>query len=59
MFFLNIDTKSGKKVLAKIIKEIYLTNNLIVKLLISIDIIISKKSGYIRSYNTNIPVKIS
>jgi hypothetical protein len=48
-------------------REVYLTNNLVVKLLISIDIIvpeniniiISKKSEYIRSYNTNIPVKIS
>ena len=48
-------------------REVYLTNNLVVKLLISIDIIvpeniniiISKKSGYIRSYSTNILVKVS
>jgi hypothetical protein len=67
MFFPDINTKSSKKVLAKIIKEVYLTNNLVIKLLISIDIIvseniniiISKKSRYIRSYSTNIPVKIS
>jgi hypothetical protein len=59
--------KSSKEVLAKIIKEIYLTNNLVVKLLISIDIIvpeniniiISKKAGYIKSYSTNITIEVS
>jgi hypothetical protein len=67
MFFPDIDTKFGKKILAKIIKKVYLTNNLVIKLLISIDIIIPeniniiifKKSRYIRSYSTNIPVKVS
>jgi hypothetical protein len=67
MFFLGIDTKSSKEVLAKIIREVYLTNNLAIKLLIrtniivpeNIDIMISKKSGYIRSYGANILVKVS
>jgi protein-arginine kinase len=67
MFFPGMDTKSGKEVLAKITREVYLTNNLAVKLLISIDvivpeninIIISKKAGYIRSCSTNIIVKVS
>ena len=66
MFFSNINIKSSKEVLAKIIREIYFTNNLIIKLLINIDIIISeniniiisKKSGYIKSYNTNILIKV-
>jgi hypothetical protein len=59
--------KSSKEVLTKITREVYLTNNLAAKLLISIDIIvleniniiISKKVGYIRSYSTNIIVKVS
>ena len=67
MFFPDIDIKTSKEVLAKIIKEIYLTNNLIIKLLININIIvleniniiISKKSKYIKSYSINIPVKVS
>ena len=67
IFFLGIDTKSSKEVLAKITREVYLTNNLTIKLLIGIDIIvlenidimISKKLGYIRSYSTNILVEVS
>jgi hypothetical protein len=67
MFFLGIDAKSGKEVLAKITREAYLTDNLAAKLLISIDVIvpeninimISKKAGHIGSYSTNIVVKVS
>jgi hypothetical protein len=66
MFFLGID-KSGKEILAKVTREAHITNNLAVKLLIrtniivpeNIDIIISKKSGYIRSYSANILVEVS
>jgi hypothetical protein len=66
MFFLGID-KSGKEILAKIIREVHLTNNLAVKLLIrtniivpeNINIMISKKLGHIRSCGTNILVKVS
>jgi hypothetical protein len=67
IFFLGTDTKSSKEVLAKIIREVYLTNNLAIKLLIgtniivleNIDIIISKKLGHIRSYSANILIKVS
>jgi hypothetical protein len=67
MFFPGTDAKSGKEILAKITREAYLTNNLAAKLLISTDIMvleninimISKKSGHIRSCSTNIPVKVS
>jgi len=66
MFFLGID-KSSKEILAKITREVYLANNLAAKLLIrtdvivpeNIDIIISKKSGHIRSYSTNFSVEVS
>jgi hypothetical protein len=66
MFFPSID-KLGKEILAKITREVYFTNNLAIKLLIrtniivleNINIIISKKSGYIRSYSTNISVEVS
>ena len=48
-------------------REVYFTNNLAIKLLIktdiivleNIDIIISKKLGYIRSYRANILVEVS
>jgi len=67
IFFLGTDSKSGKEVLAKIMREAYITNNLAIKLLIRIDIIvseniniiISKKLGYIRSYGANILVEVS
>jgi hypothetical protein len=67
MFFLGIDTKSSKEILAKITREVYLTNNLATKLLIrtniivleNINIMISKKLGYIRSYRANILVDVS
>ena len=57
---------SSKEVLAKITREIYLTNNPVVKLFISIDIIvpkniniiISKKLKHIRSYSTNITIEV-
>jgi len=66
MFFLGID-KSSKEILAKITREVYLTNNLAIKLLIrtniivpeNIDIIISKKLGHIRSYGANFFIKVS
>jgi hypothetical protein len=66
IFFLGINTKSSKEVLAKIIREIHFTNNLAIKLLIRIDVIvleninimISKKLGYIRSYSANILIKV-
>jgi len=59
--------KSSKEVLAKIIREVHITNNLAIKLLIrtnvivleNINIMISKKLGYIRSYSTNILIKVS
>jgi hypothetical protein len=65
MFFLGID-KSSKEILAKITREAHLTNNLAIKLLIrtniivleNINIMISKKSGHIRSYGANILVKV-
>jgi hypothetical protein len=66
IFFLGINPKTKKLILAKIIREAYLTNNLVVKLLISIDIIIleeidlitSKRIGYIGSYRVEIKIKV-
>jgi len=66
MFFLGID-KSSKEILAKITREAHLANNLAIKLLIRIDIIvlenidimISKKSGHIRSYSANFSIEVS
>ena len=66
MFFLGID-KSSKEILAKITREVYLANNLVIKLLIrtniivleNIDIIISKKLGHIRSYGANFSIEVS
>jgi hypothetical protein len=59
------NNKNGKQVLAKISYKAYLTNNLIIKLLISINIlvlekvniIISKKISYIRSCKIDIKLK--
>ena len=66
IFFLGTDSKSGKEVLAKITREVYITDNLAIKLLIrtnvivleNINIMISKKLRYIRSYSTNILVEV-
>jgi hypothetical protein len=65
MYFLSIDPKNGKDVLAKISRKAHLTDNLIAKLLISIDIlvpkkvniIISKKISHIRSCGIDIKLK--
>jgi len=64
MYFLS-NNKNGKQVFAKISCKAYLTNNLVAKLLIStnilvfkkVDIIISKKISYIRSYKIDIKLK--
>jgi hypothetical protein len=53
-------------VLAKVTKEAYLIDNLVIRLLISIDIIIleeiniliSKKLAYISSYSVKLKVKV-
>ena len=65
MYFFSIDPKNGKDMLAKISYKAYLTNNLIAKLLISINIlvlkkvniIISKKISYIKSCKIDIKLK--
>ena len=64
IYFPGID-KNGKQALAKISREAHLTDNLAAKLLIGIDIlvpekvdiIISKKAGYIGSYRIDIKLK--
>jgi hypothetical protein len=64
MYFLG-NNKNKKQVLAKISCKAYLTNNLIAKLFINIDIlvpkkvniIISKKISYIKSYKIDIKLK--
>ena len=65
MYFFSIDPKNGKDMLAKISYKAYLTDNFIAKLLISInilvpkkvDIIIFKKTSYIKSCKIDIKLK--
>jgi len=64
IYFLG-NNKNRKQVLAKISYKAYLTNNFIIKLLIStnilvlkkVDIIIFKKISYIKSYKIDIKLK--
>jgi hypothetical protein len=65
IYFLSINPKNRKDMLAKISYKAYLTNNLVAKLLIStdilvfkkVDIIIFKKTSYIRSCKIDIKLK--
>jgi len=65
MYFFSINPKSGKQALIKISREAHLINDLAAKLLININIlipekvniIISKKARYIKSYKIDIKLK--